>query len=125
MPTIVPTPWHAIRPLKWWLRSTRRTRWYAALARQFVDVLIGILPIAAAIAFAIGEVGDAVTILAIVLLNGILGFVQEWKAEQALPDESLPPLTDPQSPFISTGTSSLELFPKGASPSRSSGTVAL
>lgn len=31
-----------------------------------------------------GEVVDAITILAIVLFNGILGFVQEWKAERAL-----------------------------------------
>jgi len=32
----------------------------------------------------VGEWADAVTILAIVVLNGILGFVQEWKAEQAM-----------------------------------------
>ncbi len=66
------------------LQAVRQTPWYTVLARQFVDVLIGILLVAAVIAFAIGEVGDAVTILAIVVLNGILGFVQEWKAEQAL-----------------------------------------
>ncbi|WJW76363.1 HAD-IC family P-type ATPase [Thiohalobacter sp. IOR34] len=66
------------------LQAVRRTPWYRVLARQFVDVLIFILLIAATIAFAIGETGDAVTILAIVVLNGILGFVQEWKAEQAL-----------------------------------------
>lgn len=28
--------------------------------------------------------GDAVTILAIVVLNGLLGFIQEWKAEKAI-----------------------------------------
>ena len=66
------------------LQAVRKTPWYTVLARQFIDVLIFILLIAAAIAFAIGELGDAVTILAIVVLNGILGFVQEWKAEQAL-----------------------------------------
>ncbi len=66
------------------LQSVRRIPWYTVLLRQFTDVLIFILLIAAAIAFAIGETGDTVTILAIVLLNGVLGFVQEWKAEKAL-----------------------------------------
>lgn len=66
------------------LRVAKRTRWYQILARQFVDVLIAILLIAAVISFAIGETGDAMTIMAIVVLNGILGFVQEWKAEQAM-----------------------------------------
>ncbi len=62
----------------------REDPWYRILARQFYDVLIGILLFAAIAAFAIGETGDAVTILAIVVLNGALGFAQEWKAERAL-----------------------------------------
>lgn len=66
------------------LQAIQREPWYTLLARQFLDVLILILLIAAGLAFAIGETGDAVTILAIVVLNGILGFVQEWKAEKAL-----------------------------------------
>ncbi len=53
-------------------------------ARQFVDVLIWILLVAAAISFAVGEVVDAAAILVIVVLNGVLGYVQEWRAEQAL-----------------------------------------
>lgn len=66
------------------LEAARRTSWQVVLGRQFVDVLILILLAAASIAFVIGEIGDAVTILAIVLLNGLLGFVQEWKAEKAM-----------------------------------------
>ncbi len=66
------------------LQVAKRDRWYQVLGRQFVDVLIAILLAAAVISFAIGETGDAVTILAIVLLNGLLGFVQEWKAEKAM-----------------------------------------
>ncbi|MFQ5488059.1 MAG: cation-translocating P-type ATPase, partial [Gammaproteobacteria bacterium] len=66
------------------LRAVKKTPWYTVLLRQFVDVLIFILLLAAAISFAIGEIGDALTIMAIVILNGILGFVQEWKAENAL-----------------------------------------
>ena len=54
------------------------------LGRQFVDVLVGILAVAAAVAFLLGDTTDGLTILAIVLLNGGLGFVQEWRAGRAL-----------------------------------------
>jgi len=66
------------------LQTARRMSWYILLFRQFIDVLIFILLIAAAVSFAIGKIGDTLTILAIVILNGVLGFVQEWKAEKAL-----------------------------------------
>ncbi|TDT51118.1 calcium-transporting P-type ATPase, PMR1-type [Fonticella tunisiensis] len=51
---------------------------------QFKDILIIILLIAAAISFALGERIDSVIILLIVVLNAILGVVQENKAEQSL-----------------------------------------
>ena len=66
------------------LETGRKAHWHMVLARQFVDVLIFILIAAAAISLAVGEMADAVTIMVIVLLNGILGFVQEWKAERAI-----------------------------------------
>lgn len=66
------------------LQAAKQTRWYQVLARQFLDILVGILFIAAAISLAVGETGDAITILAIIMLNGALGFVQEWKAEKAM-----------------------------------------
>ncbi len=83
------------------LETGKREYWYQILARQFIDVLIAILMIAAVISFAIGEVGDAVTILAIVILNGILGFVQEWKAEQAL--QALAQMLAPQCKVVRDG----------------------
>src|SRR4051794_23183711 len=58
--------------------------WWRRLARQFADLLIWILIGAAIISGALGEGIDAIAILAIVVLNGILGFVQEGRAEQAL-----------------------------------------
>ena len=66
------------------IRSIHKEKWQWILFRQFTDVLIIILLIAAGISFAIGEIGDAVTIMIIILLNGILGFIQEYKAEKAI-----------------------------------------
>jgi len=66
------------------LKSKGRTPWYKVFLRQFTDVLILILFAAAGISLVIGETGDAITILVIIFLNGILGFVQEFKAENAI-----------------------------------------
>ncbi|MFW6292163.1 MAG: cation-translocating P-type ATPase, partial [Spirochaetota bacterium] len=54
------------------------------LIDQFNDFLILILVAAAAVSFAVGEPIDAGAILVIVVLNAIVGVVQEYKAEQAL-----------------------------------------
>ncbi len=66
------------------IRATGKTPWPQVLLRQFTDVLILILLAAATVSLLVGEIGDAVTIMTIVLLNGILGFFQEWKAENAI-----------------------------------------
>jgi len=51
---------------------------------QFSSALIWVLLVAAILSFAIGHVVDAVLIGIILLLNGIFGFVQEYRAEQSL-----------------------------------------
>jgi len=66
------------------LVATGVAKWPAVLGRQFVDVMIFILFLAAAVALALGEWIDALAIFIILILNGILGFIQEWKAEQAI-----------------------------------------
>ena len=52
--------------------------------RQFTGLLVLILILAGIIAFSLGEYIDALAIGMVVLLNGMLGFVQEWRAENAL-----------------------------------------
>lgn len=51
---------------------------------QFVDILIGLLLIAAVAAFAIGDVIDAGVIVLAVLLNVIMGFIQEYRSQKAM-----------------------------------------
>ncbi|HFC03894.1 MAG TPA: ATPase, partial [Nitratifractor salsuginis] len=83
------------------IEAVHKEKWYWILLRQFTDVLILILLVAAGISFAIGEMGDAITILAIVILNGILGFVQEFKAEKAI--EALQRMLSPKCRVIRAG----------------------
>lgn len=56
----------------------------AKLLAQFKDVMIIILLIAALISGVLGEWTDSIIILFVVVLNAVLGVIQENKAEQAL-----------------------------------------
>ena len=60
---------------------------------QFRDVMVMILIAAAAVSFLLGEVTDSVTIILIVLLNAVLGFIQEFRTEHTL--EALRSMTAP------------------------------
>jgi Ca2+-transporting ATPase len=54
------------------------------LLDQFTDFMIIVLIVAAVVSGLIGEPPDAVAIVVIVLLNGVIGFVQEYRAERAV-----------------------------------------
>ena len=64
--------------------NDEKTTWYKVFLRQFFDVLIVILFFAGLISLVLGEATDAIAIFGIIVLNGVLGFTQEWKAEKAL-----------------------------------------
>jgi Ca2+-transporting ATPase len=54
------------------------------LLSQFKDVMILILLIAAIVSGFIGEFTDTIVIIVIVLLNAVLGFYQEYRADKAM-----------------------------------------
>ena len=60
-----------------------RTRWQI-LVEQFTNILTVVLVLAAVVSIFLGDELEAVVILAIVVLNGLLGYTQEYRAEQAM-----------------------------------------
>ncbi|WP_342439775.1 calcium-translocating P-type ATPase, SERCA-type [Paenibacillus sp. FSL L8-0436] len=54
------------------------------LLNQFKDFMVLVLMGATLVSGLLGEYLDAITIIAIILLNGVLGFVQEFRAERSL-----------------------------------------
>ena len=54
------------------------------LLEQFTETMVIVLIVAAIVSGFIGDFKDAIAILVIVILNGILGFTQEYRAEQAM-----------------------------------------
>lgn len=54
------------------------------LWEQFTATMVIILILAAVIAGALGELKDTIAILSIVVLFGLLGFIQEYRAEKAM-----------------------------------------
>ncbi len=66
------------------LMHKKRVSALSIFAGQFKDVMVIILLISTAISAFMGELYDAITISVIVLLNTILGFVQEYRTERTL-----------------------------------------
>lgn len=66
------------------LEAKKKKTVWSMLFQQFTDFMILILIAAAVISGVIGEVTDTIVILAIVVINAIVGVVQEWRAEKAM-----------------------------------------
>lgn len=52
--------------------------------KQFKSILVGVLILASLLSWITGHTTDAYIILIVVLIDALIGFVQEWKAEQAV-----------------------------------------
>ncbi len=57
--------------------------WWGIILRQFVSPLIFVLGLAAMLSLAIGQVSDAGFIVAVLVLNALIGGSQEWRAERS------------------------------------------
>ena len=84
------------------LAEGRKTSAAAIFAGQFHDLMVMILLIATGISVIIGEYTDAIPILLIVVVNALLGFVQEYRAEKTL--EKLEQLTAPTAKVYRDGS---------------------
>jgi Ca2+-transporting ATPase len=71
------------------------------LLHQFKDFMVLVLVGAVVISGLLGEMLDALTIIAIILINGILGFFQEYRAERSL--RALKELSAPSAKVIRGG----------------------
>ena len=71
------------------------------LLGQFTDILMIILLIATGLSIVVGEVTDAIIILAIVIASATLGFTQEYRSEKAV--EALKKMTSPTASVLRDG----------------------
>ncbi len=66
------------------IKEGKRDTPFQILLRQFKDLMILILIIAAIISGLLGDIIDTIAIVAIVIINAVIGFVQEYNAEKAM-----------------------------------------
>ena len=88
------------------LREKRKTTLFEMFLAQFNDFLVIILLIAAAVSIVLGIIGeeglvDGIVILAIVILNAVLGVIQEQRANNAL--AALKKMSSPSAKVIRDG----------------------
>ena len=83
------------------LKQREKTSPFQIFIRQFTSCIVFILLAALVISLLIGEKLDAIVISIIVVLNGVFGFIQEFKAEKAI--EALKKLTALKAKVIRDG----------------------
>lgn len=83
------------------LIDARKTPPWQKFLNQFKDFMVLVLIAATIVSGFLGEWADAITIMIIVVINAILGFVQEFRAEKSM--EALKAMTAPEARVIREG----------------------
>lgn len=84
------------------LSEGKKTSLLRLFLEQFNDFMVWVLIVATVISGLLGEYTDAIAIIAIVILNAILGFVQEVRAEKSL--AALKKLSAPTAKVLRNGS---------------------
>ena len=87
------------------LKDAKSINPWALLLEQFKSPLVGLLLIAALVSGFLGEWVDTIAISTIVILNAIIGFAQEYNAEQAI--AALKKMTAPMARVLRNGQDAL------------------
>ncbi|VVB75864.1 Potassium-transporting ATPase ATP-binding subunit [Candidatus Tiddalikarchaeum anstoanum] len=80
------------------IKQAKKISVFEIFLSQFKNVMIYMLFFAIIISFMLGEITDTIVIGAIIILNAVLGFIQEYKAERSV--EALLKLAAPKSIVI-------------------------
>ncbi len=95
------------------LEEAREAPWWALALHQVRDPLVYILLAAAGVTLTLRDYADTGVILAVVLINGTIGMVQEWRAREAM--RALATLSAPRAQVVRDATTrdiaSRELVP--------------
>ena len=95
------------------LQEKKKVPAWLLFLNQFKDIMIIILFVAAILSGIVGDLTDTVIILIIIILNALIGFVQEFRAEQSM--EALKKMSTTQTQVLrnneSSVISSTELVP--------------
>lgn len=79
-----------------------QTSWLTRLAREFANPLTAVLALAVGLTLYLGDYVDAVVIGTVILVNALIGFGQEFRAEKAL--EEVASLLSPVAIVVRAGT---------------------